>query len=440
MTSMETTTTSISPFKAFRDFLSSGYNFIQNTCQKYDTDIFSVDAFGNHVYMMYGEEAARIFYDVRKFQRAGAAPKRIQKTLIGESGVQTLDGSMHHKRKEMFMSLMTPESIATLMKLIANQWLIYSRRWEKMEEVVLHEQCREIFCRAACAWVGINLQEDDVTKTSDDMYALVDAFGAAGPRHWRGRSARKRLEAWVAKEIDTYRLGPDGLRTPFTIIASFVDENGKQLDSSVAAVEVINLIRPIVAITTYVVFAALAMQQFPENVSKLKLSDPEFLDCFVNEVRRFYPFAPLTGARAKTDVEWNGTLIPKDALVFLDLYGTNHDPRYWIDPFTFRPERFYAWNKSAFNFIPQGGGDPHSGHRCAGEAITIEAMKLSVIHLCQQMSYEVPAQDLTVDLTRIPTFPHSGFIIRNVKCAQELTPVSSIETAQALTDLSGNKP
>jgi fatty-acid peroxygenase len=82
---------------------------------------------------------------------------------------------------------------------------------------------------------------------------------------------------------------------------------------------------------------------------------------------------------------------------------------------TFRPERFRRWDGSAFNFIPQGGGDHHDNRRCPGEWITIELMKRAVHLLTTATSYDVPEQDLSVDLTRMPTGPKSRFVISNVR-------------------------
>jgi fatty-acid peroxygenase len=87
------------------------------------------------------------------------------------------------------------------------------------------------------------------------------------------------------------------------------------------------------------------------------------------------------------------------------------------DPEAFRPERFEEWDGDAFDFIPQGGGDHFTGHRCPGEAPTIELMKVAVRFLEQSMVYEVPPQDLSVSLTRIPAQPKSRFIIRSVRAA-----------------------
>lgn len=145
-----------------------------------------------------------------------------------------------------------------------------------------------------------------------------------------------------------------------------------------AAVELINILRPIVAIATYIAFSALALHENPECKTKLKNTRDNYLDMFVQEVRRYYPFTPFLGARVKQDFTWKQCDFKKGTLVLLDVYGINHDPRIWDKPYLFQPERFKNHDGNAYGFIPQGGGDPANGHRCPGEGVTIAAMKLFV--------------------------------------------------------------
>lgn len=84
--------------------------------------------------------------------------------------------------------------------------------------------------------------------------------------------------------------------------------------------------------------------------------------------------------------------------------------------------------ESAFNFIPQGGGDHYQGHRCPGEWITLELLKAASCLLTRAMRYDVPEQDLRVDLSRMPAIPESGFVIRNVQAMNILTNSTSSST------------
>src|SRR5690606_10190120 len=86
--------------------LHDGYTFIEKRCRENHTDIFETRVMVEKAVCLHGKEAASIFYDTERFQRKGATPKRIQKTLFGEGGVQTLDKEAHRHRKEAFMSLM----------------------------------------------------------------------------------------------------------------------------------------------------------------------------------------------------------------------------------------------------------------------------------------------------------------------------------------------
>jgi len=181
------------------------------------------------------------------------------------------------------------------------------------------------------------------------------------------------------------------------------------LDTRVAAVELINILRPTVAVAWYVTFSALALHQYPECRRTLAIGDNEDLEWFVQEVCRFYPFFPGVGGRVQRAFDWRGHHFAKGAWVLLDIYGTNHDPRSWEEPQAFRPDRFRHWNGSPFNFIPQGGGDFDHGHRCAGKWITIALMKTVVRMLTTRMRYEVPEQDLRIDLSRMPAQPKSRF-------------------------------
>ncbi|HEX6196132.1 MAG TPA: cytochrome P450 [Jiangellaceae bacterium] len=135
---------------------------------------------------------------------------------------------------------------------------------------------------------------------------------------------------------------------------------------------------------------------------------------FVQEVRRHYPFTPLVGARVRRDFEWTGRRFPAGTLTLLDVYGTLHDHRLWERPYEFRPDRFKAPYDATYALIPQGGGDAETSHRCAGETITLEIMRRAAKMLCRGMNYRVPLQDPTIDHSRVPTFPASGFVISSV--------------------------
>ncbi|HET8728274.1 MAG TPA: cytochrome P450, partial [Alphaproteobacteria bacterium] len=361
--------------------------------------------------------AARVFYEPDRFTRRGAMPKPTLKLLQDEGSVQMLDGEAHRWRKRMLMSLMTPAAIRRLGDTFEAGWRARMACWERMDEVILFEEVRGILCRAVCDWAGVPLTEQQAEARTREFGAMIDGAGAIGPRNWRGMLLRTRTERWARYLIARIRRGeaevPEG--SAADIIARHREANGDLLDVKIAAVELLNVLRPTVAVDRFMTFAALALHEHPRCRPDLDTS--EGIERFVQEVRRYYPFFPFVGGRVLDDFEWSGFHFRRGMWVLLDLYGTNRDGRVWEVPEEFRPERFRHWTGSAFDFIPQGGGGHDTGHRCAGEWVTIELMKRAVGLLTTAMRYDVPDQDLQINLTRIPAIPNSRFVIRNVRAS-----------------------
>ncbi|MGM0749717.1 MAG: cytochrome P450 [Bacillota bacterium] len=397
--------------------MREGYLFIKNRVDRYQSDLFETRLLGQKAICMSGEEAAKVFYDPERMKRNGALPKRLLKTLFGVDAIQTMDGDAHTHRKLLFMSLMTPPHQKRLVELAMEQWLAALSKWEGAEKVELFEEAKNVLCKIACQWAGVPLKESEVKERADDFSAMVDAFGAVGPRHWKGRRARPRAEEWIRDIIENVRAGKTEAEkgTALYEMAFHTELDGSRLDTQMAAVELINVLRPIVAISTFITFSALALHNHPEYKEKLKSGNGDDLEMFVQEVRRFYPFGPFLGAQARKDFVWNQCEFKEGMLVLLDLYGTNHDARLWEDPNEFRPERFKDRNEQLFDLIPQGGGDPAKGHRCPGEGITIEVMKVTLDFLINHIEYEVPEQDLSYSLVRMPSLPESGFVMSRIR-------------------------
>lgn len=396
-----------------------GYSYFHDQFVEKKTDILNTRLFFKKTIVMRGEKAAELFYDTEFFTRKKATPKRFQKTLFGEGGVQGLDAEEHLHRKKMFMQVMNENSLDHLGKAFEEHLDRAISSWEKQQEITFFKEMEEVLFRAACDWVGIPVVERDVTRHTEELSQMIDSSGGFGPRHQKGRKARKKAEKWIMKLVTTTRKKEK--RAPGSSILSqfsfHKDLQGKLLNKRIVAVEILNLLRPIVAIARYITFSALALHDYPQYRDRLKKDQNDLDLYFVQEVRRYYPFFPFVAAKVKKDFEWQGTKFPKGRRVLLDLYATQHHEEIWSNPGTFYAERFTNWDGSAFNFIPQGGGDFLHNHRCAGEWITIDLTRRTLGYLVTKMEYDVPEQDLEIDLSRIPAVPKSRFKMRKVRRA-----------------------
>lgn len=242
----------------------------------------------------------------------------------------------------MFMALMAPERVAALGDLVRAEWLGTAGRWAA---------------------------------------AGGDIPPAGGPVARRSRRGEPRGPARRTDRCAQDRPG-EGL-------------DGNLLPPRVAAVELADVLRPTVATAVYIVFVAHALRAYPEPAAaSLSSADAARLGPGGSPL---LSLLPGRHRRARRPFTWRGLRFPAERQTILDLFGTNHDAAVWGDPAAFRPQRFLDLTPGPFEFVPQGGGEHLQGHRCPGEWIVVELMERSLQVLTEDIAYDVPDQDLSID-------------------------------------------
>lgn len=398
--------------------LADPYRFIRRKCVELGSDVIEARVLLRPTLLMTGAAAAELFYDNERFERAGAAPEPVRATLFGHGTVQSLDDERHRRRKAALLAALAPAAVARLVDDAATEWEHAVARWPRRGDVVLYRAAQEVLARAVCRWAGVPLDEADARRRTDELVLLFDGAASGLRRHVEARRARRSAERWLATLIRAVRerriAAPQG--TALEAIAALRNDEetagGAPLAERVAAAELLNLLRPTVAVSVWIVLAAHALATHPETARALDTDAS--LAAFVQEVRRHYPFFPAVVARVRRAFEWHGLSFPANRRALLDIYGTDHDPRLWERPHMFDPKRFLEREPGPFEFIPQGGGSVRSGHRCPGETVATVLTMQAVDLLANRLRYSVPPQDLEIDFTRLPALPRSGFVIRDV--------------------------
>ena len=93
--------------------------------------------------------------------------------------------------------------------------------------------------------------------------------------------------------------------------------------------------------------------------------------------------------------------------------GTDTDDRSWEDAGSFDPERFVGVDdyEAIAAFVPHGGADVATSHRCPGEKLAIAGLAASISAMSDPRVTILPA-GLEVDERRMPTKPRSGGRVR----------------------------
>lgn len=398
--------------------LADPYRFIGRACRAAGADAVQARLLMQPTVCLTGSRAAALFYDNERFERAGAAPEPLRATLFGKGGVQSLDQALHARRKALFLETVGPGAVLRLTQVAREGWAPCLARWHQDGAVPLYAVAQDWLMRAGCRWLGLSVPPRAEARRRRQTVALFDSAASGPLRHLQARWARRQAEHWLAAIVAEERSAPGRLRpgTPAHAVAWHRDADGSLMNERIAAVELLNLLRPLVAISVFVVFVAHALETDP--LSRAVVSDgedPRYLLAFVQEVRRHYPFFPMVAARTRCAFEWEGYHFPAGRRAMLDLYGTNHDARRWDRPDEFMPERFLSEPVGMFDLVPQGGGDAASGHRCPGEGATVALMKLATQLLVRESRYRLPAQDLRLNMRRLPALPIGGMQLEQLR-------------------------
>jgi fatty-acid peroxygenase len=388
----------------------SGYRALPEERSRHDgADIFEASMLGRRAVVVRGREGARVFYDPSVVAREGAVPAPLANLLFGRGAVHGLDGEAHAQRKAMFLEILDPARVAPLAAAIGRDLQRRVLGWPG-RDVLVFDELVEVYGAAVLAWAGIDCQPDRARRLSHQLAAIVDGFGGAGTAYPRAWWARIRADRWARQLVEAVRGGAlaAGSGTPLQLIAT---GPGRDLDPQVAGVELLNLLRPTVAIAWPGTFAALALTEHPQWRPLLQGDQAgDRRTAFGHEVRRTCPFVPGLVARVCEPAQIEGIRIEPGDLLVLDVPATNNDPRTWHEPQEFLPERFADWEPDPYGYVPQGGGEARTGHRCPGEPLTVRVLA-ETSGVLAELDYDTVGP-VSYDPSRIPTLPGGGLVIR----------------------------
>ncbi|ODN70094.1 cytochrome P450 [Methylobrevis pamukkalensis] len=395
--------------------LREGYLFIGRRCDRLGSDIFATRLMLRRVICMRGKDAARLFYGSGAFTRRKAMPPTTFRLLQDVGSVQTLEGDIHRHRKAMFVHLLIdPVEIQRIVRLFRAEIAHAVTDWRRRHAVRLMDELPVLLARAAVDWLGIPRAQLDPDRLAPELVRMIESAGGFGPRTWSALLRRRRVEGWLADLVRLERaqdLVGHGA-SPFATICRHRDPAGVLLSEDEAVVETLNLLRPLVAVGRFIAFAVVELARHPDIAAGLTVRGAaDLAERFCEEVRRTAPFFPFVGGVALRPLTWNGYEIGQGAWVLLDLYGTNHHPDLFPRPERLDIDRRRSWREQGFDFIPQGGGDTRTDHRCPGEAFTVALMAEALRVLASTGGWTLPPQDLSVDLSRVPAAPRSGVVL-----------------------------
>jgi fatty-acid peroxygenase len=352
-----------------------------------------------------GHDGVRLFYDETVVRRKGAIPFPLRGLLFGRGAVHGLDDADHKARKAVFLDLLAAGRVTPVAASVAERLERRIGTWSG-RAVPLHDELVEVYGRTVLEWGGVQEPPSEARRISHELARIVDGFGGDPRAYPRGWAARVRCDRWARRLVEETR---SGARTPppGSALAVWADTD---LPAAVAGVELLNVLRPTVAVAWLGTFAGLYLDEAPEWKERLRTgrTGADHI-AFAQEVRRCTPFVPVLAGTVRTKTTHQGVDLPKGDRVVLDVWGTDQWSPYWHDPSVFRPERFLADEPGPFDFVPQGGG-PRTGHRCPGEPLALMLLA-ETVRVLAHVDRRAGAGAHDVTLARMPTLPQDGLLL-----------------------------
>lgn len=380
---------------------------------------------GKEALFVRGAEGVELFYDESRTRRHGAMPAFIQESLFGHGSVHSLDRDEHRHRKATFVDVLyDDDEVGRLLPELEREWRRELDAWVEGGDRTAYDAAVGALGRAIMRWAGIPGTDAARTRWARRQAQIVDGFGvpyspefllAMINRGWSDRHAARLIEATRSGELTP----AEG--TALHAWARHRDQDGQLLSARQAGVELQNSFRPMIAVARFVAFAAKELFDRPEWRARIAAEAAETgalvggpsATAFAQEIRRTAPFVPMLPAWAVDDVELDGERVAAGGRVVLDILGTDTDDRSWRAPGTFDPDRFRGVDdyEAIETFVPHGGGDVATGHRCPGEKLAIAGLAAAVAALSDPR-IRISGRGLQVNRRRMPTKPRSGGRIR----------------------------
>ncbi|MBV9832328.1 MAG: cytochrome P450 [Marmoricola sp.] len=362
---------------------------------------------GRPALVVRGEAGARLFYNRDLTAREGVVPAPLAGLLFGTGALHGLDGEPHLQRKEMFLEALDSRRVRAFGDLVAARLHDEVATWGSRAPFPVFDELGRVYGSAVMEWTGIRQSPGEAARRSRQMAEIVDGFGFRPGAYARGWAARLRANRWAAQLVRDARRRPSEIPTG-SMLDVLSRGPGLEVPAEVAGVELLNVVRPTVAVAWFGTFAVQALAEHPSYGIRLTGSDGRrWRWAFAQEVRRFYRFVPALAARVTRPCTFQNHSLHVGERIVLDVPAVDFDPRRWTEPKQFRPERFLDDEPNAYDLVPHGGGEL-SGHRCPGEGVSMTLLDHTLEALART-PYTVEAGP--TDWTRIPALPPRGLLL-----------------------------
>jgi cytochrome P450 len=318
--------------------------------------------------------------------------------VLGD-GLLTTDGDDWRRQRRIVTPAFSRARLEGYAAEMADEARLESERWKDGQTIDASVAMTEMTLRIVCRTLFGHDASSDTEPVRHAMAAFQSSLLAlelplpkwASPLEWRLSRANAALDAIIYRMIAARRAkGPAGDLLSMLLDAKDVEGDGKGLSEREIRDQLVTLFLAGHETTANALaWTFYLLSQNPEvearlhdevdrvlggrpaafeDLARLPYTEQVFL-----EAMRLYPPVYMLARKTAEDVTIGGWPIPKGSELVLWIWHTHHDPRFWEEPWAFRPERFEKARaaerpKPAFAQHAPIGGRASAEREPAGEA------------------------------------------------------------------------
>ena len=362
--------------------------------------------------------------------------------LMG-NGILTSEGDFHLRQRRLVQPAFHRQRIAGYAAMMVEYAARARERWHDGQTMELAQE----MMRLTLAVVGKTLFDAEMEGEATEIRDALDTMGhvfQSNPtplqtllaklpfnrNDQRFEAAKARLDAIIYRIIDERRASHEDRGDLLSMLLATQDTegDGKGMTNEQVRDEAMTLFLAGHDTTSNALsWTWYLLAQYPQVEAKLHaeldtilqgrlptfedLPKLKYTEAVLTEAMRMYPPAWTVGRRVLKDYQVDGHTIPANSFVLTSQYVMHHNPLYFHDPETFKPERWtpeFRATLPKFAYFPFGGGP----RLCIGEAFAWTEGELLIATLAQKWRFHLlPGQK--VEMKALVTLkPKNGIQMR----------------------------
>ena len=343
---------------------------------------------------------------------------RVLQPIVGSNSVLLLDEDAHMSQRKLMLPAFHGERMQRLEDLVAEVTEREVASWGADPDLELHPRMQaltlEVILRAV-----FGLDEGERLAAVRAALGEMLAFGEKpmalfGPPSERlepllnraGPMAgfvdlRERVDTLIFELVNERRAVHEGRDDVLSILLDARHEDGSPMSDQELRDELMTLLVAGHETTaTSLAWAFERLVRAPDVLRRLVAEldsgdDDAYLTATVQETLRSRPVLPNTQPRLVVKpIDVGGWHFEPGVVLVANGYLLHHDPAYYPEPYTFRPERFLDGPPGTYTWIPFGGGR----RRCLGASFALLEMRIVLAAVLS--AYEVGATAQGAEVAR----------------------------------------